>query len=193
MPEKSESKNPFINGSKVWVIDKDGRLCIRCGYVGHIGKECKDEPLPSWEQAYLKEILFGQPPQVSFAQASYVENDGGAKPYGSYSVLSHSSSSTASSSGMDIPLSKSSEGPKPPAQSTENRFAGVSSLSSPMNHSIGFGVAGLSVQGHPGSNPTTANNYYGEGSGPNKRPRRRGAQSCILSNSTACPTLTAVP
>lgn len=44
------------------------------------------------------------------------------------------------------------------------------SVTSPGNHSIGFGVAGLSLAEHPEAKSTTADVKYGEGSGANKRP-----------------------
>ena len=62
LPERTTSKNPFINGSKPWTIEKEGRLCIKCGNLGHLPKECNDEILPAWEQSYLREIVFGTGP-----------------------------------------------------------------------------------------------------------------------------------
>ncbi len=127
LPDRSESRNLWINGSKQWYIDKDGRLCVRCGHVGHIATTCTDDPLPAWEQSYLREIVFGHSAQVSFTQASFGEYDGGIKPYGFNNLMS--------------------------------------GALSPSSQSVTFGTAGLSE-----AMRASAEAYYGEGSGPNKRP-----------------------
>ena len=148
LPNRSESRNPWINGSKEWSF-KDGRLCIKCGHLGHIASDCKEEHLPAWEQAYLREIVFGQPPQVSFAAAGYGSYDGASKPYGSYSIMSSQSGQSA-----DIPT---------PQTSASSQMSG--GLSSPSSHSISFGFQGLREA--LDANAVDAN--IGEGSGPNKR------------------------
>lgn len=146
LPDRKTSKNPWINGSRVFDWKADGRLCVRCGHLGHVGKECMDEQLPAWEQAYLKEIVFGNPPQVSFASASFGEYDGDLKPYGS-------NSSTVST--VYTPTTPSS-----------------SSVASPVN-SLDFGTAGLASSLPVVSVDATeaAEAFLGEGSGPNKRAR----------------------
>ncbi|KAI0992065.1 hypothetical protein K3495_g16121, partial [Podosphaera aphanis] len=58
MPPASSSMHPIINGSKPHNPAVDGLLCINCGDFGHRRRECKNPPLPYWEQAYLKEIVF---------------------------------------------------------------------------------------------------------------------------------------
>ena len=57
-------------------------LCVKCGYLGYTTKECVEASLPAWEQSYLKEIVFGDPPRSSFAAAGYGEFDGQSRPYG---------------------------------------------------------------------------------------------------------------
>ena len=48
-------------------MNKDGRLCVRCGKSRHIRTECADPALAYWEQAYFKEIVFGQSAQVNYS------------------------------------------------------------------------------------------------------------------------------
>ena len=54
---------------------------MKRGYLGHTTKECAEASLPAWEQSYLKEIVFGDPPRSSFAVAGYGEFDGQSRPY----------------------------------------------------------------------------------------------------------------
>ena len=104
--------------------------------------ECEEEQLPAWEQAYLKETVFGQSPQVSFTQAGFGANNGEAQLYGSYSLLAHSKSSKDSSgNGADTPPSTASAESKS-TSAAENRFVRYGPVTSPSSHSIGFGVAG---------------------------------------------------
>ncbi|KAL8646371.1 MAG: hypothetical protein Q9210_006179, partial [Variospora velana] len=49
LPDKSKSKNEYINGTLIWSISKDGLLCVKCGELGHIGKQCANLPLLAWE------------------------------------------------------------------------------------------------------------------------------------------------
>ncbi len=70
LPDRKTSKNQWINGTRTWSF-QEGRLCVKCGHVGHVSKECKNNVLPAWEQSYLKSIVFGESPQSNFAMASY--------------------------------------------------------------------------------------------------------------------------
>ena len=108
--------------------------------------------LPAWEQSYLREIVFGNAPQVSFASAGFGEFNGRALPYRSGSERSNSYGGSSSSQSLYTPIS---------ASSSTNMSGG---LSSPASKSISYGIAGL----HTESN--TVNAFYGEGSGSNKRP-----------------------
>ena len=150
IPNRSESKNPWINGSRQWAMSRDGRLCVKCGNLGHIATECADEALPAWEQSYLREIVFGQVPQVSFAASGYSFFDSSAKPYGGYSILSNSSSS----------------GVHTPQESSIPTSSG--GLGSPSSHSIHYGTAGLLMPPAAAETKYVEANY-GEGSGQNKR------------------------
>ena len=101
LPDRKTSNNPWINGSKVY-NRKEGVLCVRCGHIGHT-----DASLPAWEQSYLKEIVFGDPPRSSFAAAGYGEFDGQTRPYGSRSNSSpgiYGGSVSDSSEGAHLPL-----------------------------------------------------------------------------------------
>ena len=148
LPNRSESNNPWINGSKVYAYDKDGRLCIRCGHLGHISKECQDDVLPAWEQSYLKELVFGSSAQVNFASASFGEFDGNVHPYGSR---------CSSTPPQFTPQASSS---------ATSQMSGA--LLSPQSNSILYGVAGLSLT--PADSHAVDTNL-GESSGPNKRAR----------------------
>ena len=35
IPDRTSSKNPWINGILVWSFTRDGQLCVRCGVTGH--------------------------------------------------------------------------------------------------------------------------------------------------------------
>ena len=150
LPDASKSKNPYINGTLIWSIDKDGVLCIRCGEIGHTGKNCNHMPLPAWEQSHLKHLVFGDPPQVSFAAAGYGAYDGAVQPY---SVpMSINSSSTP---GILTPPSWS---------------AGSASTKS-----VGVGFSGLRIS--EAANVKAVDVFYGESSGPNKRPHAEEPRS----------------
>ena len=172
IPKRTTSKNPFINGSKSWTIEKDGRLCIKCGHLGHLPKECNDEVLPAWEQSYLREILFGTSPQVNFAAAGYGDFDGRVYPFG-----------TSTSSVSTTPATRT---PQTSTTSSPMTSGALATSASSSSNAITIGCAGLSRQpaslpklsglsGPTSSDLTEANvnaidANYGEGSGPNKRP-----------------------
>jgi len=101
--------------------------------------------LPAWEQAYLKEIILGDRPHVSFAAACYGAFDGADQPYHSNheSYLPCSSPTTMQQA-------------------------------SPGANSILFGIKGLKLSSARSSSTLAASHSVdaniGEGSGPNKRP-----------------------
>lgn len=144
LPDRKTSKNPYINGTKSFDLRADGRLCIRCGHLGHIAKDCMDDALTYWEQSYLKEIVFNNnPSQVSFAAAGFGDYDGNASPTGS----------TIASSNPSAAYTPASSSP-------------ATTFASPVN-SIIVGTADLVVTQAAESKSVTAN--LGESSGPNKR------------------------
>jgi hypothetical protein len=101
--------------------------------------------LPAWEQSYLKSIVFGESPQSNFAMTSYGAYDGNISAYG-----------TDQSTNMSR---VSSQGPMTPSAS--------------ISSSIGFGCAGLKGSKDDPKNQAevkAVETFYGEGSGPNKRP-----------------------
>lgn len=131
MPDRSTSRNPCT-----WTKES-GSLCVCCGKCGHNSKQCTDGYLPAWERAYLKEIVFGDPPQVSFVQLGSGEQDHNSTSFGCHHTpVPYQSSipyATARSNSVSVWWDE------------EPRFA--SEFSS------------MSV-----------NAFYGEISGPNKRP-----------------------
>jgi hypothetical protein len=58
IPPKNLSRNPFINGS-VKYDKSSGPLCLNCGEAGHYKPDCKNDSIELWEQAYLKELIYG--------------------------------------------------------------------------------------------------------------------------------------
>ncbi|KAI0995489.1 hypothetical protein K3495_g12690, partial [Podosphaera aphanis] len=58
-PPRSSSTNAYVNMSANY--DKSVRLCVGCGEPGHVKPQCKNPPLQLWEQAYLKQMVFGGP------------------------------------------------------------------------------------------------------------------------------------
>ena len=149
LPDRSSSKNPFVNGSRSWSMKADGPLCVRGGCLGkksNDGHECT--PLPAWEQSYLREAVFGSSPQVNFAAASYGEHDGAAVAW------NWPSSSQSSSRGL-TPTSST-------ASSVHSITAGMSGL---MRQASSQGPAAEAF-----SNKSSVEVHYGEGSGTGKRP-----------------------
>ena len=82
---RTASRNPFINDTRTW-IKQLGALCVSCGKCGHTSKQCTDSYLPAWERAYLKAIVFGDPPQVSFVHLGGGEQDQDTSPFGCYNT-----------------------------------------------------------------------------------------------------------
>ncbi len=158
LPDRSTSKNPWINGTLYWAFAKDGLLCVKCGTKGHSATKCNGMSLPAWEQSYLRMIVFGDNPQANFASVGFGEFDGSVRPYGT--VLPKTSSAI-----IPVPASSASSntGQLTPTSSIE-------SYVSPNSHSVQFGVAGLSLsRAHSESKVAQAESFLGEGSGPNKR------------------------
>lgn len=55
--DPSRSQNPFINGSVVYHFVWGNPLCVRCGSMGHLPKDCQGEALSHLEQRYLHGIM----------------------------------------------------------------------------------------------------------------------------------------
>ena len=129
MPDRTVSKNPWINGTLSWSYGKDGLLCVRCGTKGHSARNCDGSPLPAWEQSYLRMIVFGDNPQVNFASVGFGEYDGATKPYGTEIPKSSAASTISSTSSGQVTPSTSS----------------IDSYITPRASSVQFGVAGLAT------------------------------------------------
>ena len=155
MPDRTTSKNPYINGTLTWFIRNDGQLCVKCGKKGHGSPSCDAPPLPAWEQSYLRMIVFGDNPQSNFATVGFGEYDGSVRPYGTTLQEASAASSTASSNRVTPSGTSSSS---------------MDSYLSPRLNSVQFGVAGLSQFHSADVHAAQAEAFYGEGSAPNKRP-----------------------
>lgn len=99
LPDRSTSKNAYINGSILYTYNKHGVLCVKCGEVGHTSWDCTGSVLPAWEQPYLQGLVFGDNPQVSCVSAGYGDFDGASLPYGHEDSRSSGSSSVKPSTG----------------------------------------------------------------------------------------------
>ncbi|KHJ34305.1 hypothetical protein EV44_g4179 [Erysiphe necator] len=70
LPLKTISKNPYVNGSRLWNKSMVP-LCVRCGEVGHASPKCDSystSKLENWEQSYLKEMVFSIDAQMCMLQ-----------------------------------------------------------------------------------------------------------------------------
>ena len=55
--DPQHSRNPFINGSLAYRFVWGDPLCVRCGYTGHLPKQCTAEALTYMEQSYLYRLM----------------------------------------------------------------------------------------------------------------------------------------
>lgn len=144
--DRKESKNPFVNGSRLYSRAKDGFLCVRCGALGKRSNDGHDcQSLPAWEQSYLREAVYGSSPQSNIAAASFGEFDGTAKSW-DWPVSSGSSSS--GSSQIPTPMSTAAPSPCPSVKSINVTAPAASAY----------------------YNAGTPRSFYGEGSAAGKRP-----------------------
>ena len=159
LPDRKTSKNPFVNGSRVWSIKIDDPLCVRGGCFGkksNDGHTCSF--LPAWEQSYLRETVFGSSSQTNFAAVSYDEYDDASKVWEWPATIASSSSNST----LQIVT---------PAISN---FSIVSTPSFSVN-SISADMSGLGIYHHSPqlvetfSNKSSVETYLGEGSGEKKR------------------------
>ena len=85
LPDRTTSRNPFIKGTRTWT-KRLGALCVSCGKCGHTNKQCTNGCLPTWERAYLKEVVFGDSPQASFVQLGSGDADYDTSPFGCHNI-----------------------------------------------------------------------------------------------------------
>jgi hypothetical protein len=64
------SSNPYINGEIAYNPRTMGKLCINCGRVGHMSRECTANSLSQGERNALKDIVFGSNPRPSFGRTN---------------------------------------------------------------------------------------------------------------------------
>ena len=56
---RSQSNNPYINGSRVFVPGRGVLVCIKCGEDGHISYNCSNPELSRGEQSILRDMVLG--------------------------------------------------------------------------------------------------------------------------------------
>ena len=49
-------------------------LCVKCGDLGHKSNKCAKPAVTNWEQAYLKEIVFGIGSQIGYTLAGFQQD-----------------------------------------------------------------------------------------------------------------------
>ena len=163
LPDRTTSKNPYINGTLVWSFAKDGTLCVRCGELGCMAKNCKNSPLPAWEQSYLRMSVFGDNPHANFASVGFGHFDGATKPYGTDSPATLAPDPDSSWKPSAASSSASTLGPATPSSSIDSYIL-------PYSSSLEVGIAGLNFsQLEPEVKAVEV--QLGEGSAPNKRAR----------------------
>ena len=118
LPDGKTSKNKYINGTVQW-HNTSGVLCVKCGETGHVSRYCSTTPLPAWEQAHLRSIVFGGSPQANLASVGFSDD---SAPYGSV-PLTPSTSTSSSTTSASVPSSSVTFGfallPKPVTQAAE--------------------------------------------------------------------------
>ena len=158
VPSRKDSSNPWVNGTRIYDAKRDGRLCVKCGTLGHIPKDCAEEYLASWEQTILKELVFGPaPPLASSAAIGCGGFYDPPSPRGSLPQGSQYQPQSSRDSFLAYTPSTSNQ-----TQPTSPRTF----LASPASNSVHFGTAGLMEA----IESKSAEAMLGEGSGPNKRP-----------------------
>ena len=153
VPDRKDSSNPWVNGSRSYDAKRDGRLCVKCGTLGHIPKDCMEEYLPSWEQTILKEIVFGPTPLASSAAVGFGSCYRPTSPVGSFPQSSQ-------------PSKESISAYTPSTSDSTNSTPMMPYFASPASNSVHFGTAGLMEA----IDSKSAEAKLGESSGPNKRP-----------------------
>jgi hypothetical protein len=95
MPDRFFFKNLYINGIKDYNRSREGILCVKCEYVGHTSKDCTEDVLPAWKQAYLRSLVFEDVSSVSFATYEYEFYDDAVQSFGTVPPRFASSSTAA--------------------------------------------------------------------------------------------------
>ena len=158
LPDRTSSKNAYINGFILYNYNKHGVLCVKCGEIGHTSRDCSGSVLPAWEQSYLKGLVFGDNPQVSFVSAGYGAFDGASLSYWYEDSRSSSSSSVKPSSGSFISTARFSS-------ITVDALSPFRTYNYPGSPSYPGPVSTVAEVG-----AKMANTFYEKGSGSSKRP-----------------------
>lgn len=61
-PDGAMSLNHFITGEKKYDSKRDGPLCVECGVLGHVPRNCPGPPLATWERETLRRLIFKDSP-----------------------------------------------------------------------------------------------------------------------------------
>ena len=150
LPDRTIFKNFYINDTKLWTMDKNGRLCIKCDHLNHVFKKCNDDVLSSWKQSYLREIVFDQSAQVNFVQVGFGNFDDNVRFYDSYFIFDFS----VIFSDKIIPFTST--------------VLMSDALDNSTNHSIHVEIADLSMRSHV-DDANAVDALYDEKSATNKR------------------------
>ena len=171
LPPREESRNPYIRGDREYQRSKDGLLCIRCGHLGHMARDCDSQPVPAWEASYLGALIQpvrGQSLEDNAADKfaakryGYWDESNGACPFGTTSGNA-TSSVAAPSQNVSLgsnSLSWSTHDNTPPPSCTSTT---VLDQPAPVAEYIS------TADPYPFSSPITLDAFIGETSGPNKR------------------------
>ncbi|KAH7317965.1 hypothetical protein BKA65DRAFT_110784 [Rhexocercosporidium sp. MPI-PUGE-AT-0058] len=123
LKQAKDSLNPFINGSIVYNKERDGLLCVDCGVCGHVKFQCTNAPLPFWEKAHLRSLVFPTTTVAAHHAELWTElrdeagpnaREGNSQPFGVHrpnsaqSAASISPSTTSPSTGTSTPVSTTS-------------------------------------------------------------------------------------
>ena len=131
-----DSQNSYINGTMIWNKERDGLLCVDCGVCGHTKQQCTNPPLPYWEKAHLRSLVFpARTVAVHHAelwrslrtQEGPDAQEGYSQPFGLNPDVMVDSDRSASAGSLRTPSTSSSNQSIPLDKFMQSRQASVSS------------------------------------------------------------------
>ena len=98
------SKNSYINDIRIWNLQANDSICVRCEEIEFRSDEAHNcVHLSIWEQFHLKQIVYDVSAQINYASAEYDEFDENVHSYDT-SMRSSSQISSTSSFSEDIQI-----------------------------------------------------------------------------------------